>query len=355
MPDEQSKKVESLSQFIECLKSIHPSKDEIVVYRGHSDADYELKPGLFRKGNERLRGNEAEIFRDVEAARPMAFINDRTTLDKLVTMQHYNLPTRLLDVTSTPLTALYFAVTSRQENGLVQEKDGAVLVLTISKDINKFFDSDTVTCLANLVHLSEEDKDKILKLVKKNIFYLECVDSYIKIPDASRKEQISSEQDKGKRKKYEIIHAEYTEGYKKRSDNTRDNDFDDDFVKKQKKKRRDKFNKKKTTKHFIHFIRADKAYFQPKICPEDLLRVLLVKTRQCNSRIVAQAGAFLIFGLEDEIPQTNPSISVEKIVIPREKKNEIAQELSSLGIHESSLFPELEYYTRHVVDVYNNS
>ena len=31
MPDEQSKKVESLSQFIECLESIHPSKDEIVV------------------------------------------------------------------------------------------------------------------------------------------------------------------------------------------------------------------------------------------------------------------------------------------------------------------------------------
>lgn len=346
MSDEQKKKVESLSQFIERLKRIQHSKDEIVVYRGHSDVDYELKPGLFRRGNEGLRDNEAEIFRDIEAARPMSFINDNTTLDKLVTMQHYGLPTRLLDVTSNPLTALYFAVTSRQE------KDGAVLVLKVSKKIHKFFDSDTVTCLANLVHLNKKYKDKTITLIDDFNSYLDCVNNYIEIPHADREQRILPEQNNEKINKK--IHKEYKE-YKDDNGDIENIDLDKEFVREQRKARQKRFNKKKAIEHLIHFIRADKTYFKPKIRPEDLLRVLLVKARQCNSRIVAQGGAFLIFGLEDEIPQTNPGISVEKIVIPRGKKNEIAQELSSLAIHESSLFPELEYYTKHVVDIYKKS
>ena len=347
MPDEQSKKVESLSQFIECLESIHPSKDEIVVYRGHSDKCYELKPGLLRKGNEGLRDNEAEIFRDIEAARPMSFINDNTTLDKLVTMQHYGLPTRLLDVTSNPLTALYFAVTSRQE------KDGTVLVLKASKSINKFFDSDTVTCLANLVHLNKKAKDEVIELIKKNIVYYDYVKSYIEIPCATREQQISSEQKEGI-EIYKKIHEKYKKFKEKISNsNIKDSDVDDKFVNGQRKDRRNKFNDKRVIKHFLNFIRADKTYFQPKICPEDLFKILLVKAKQRNARVATQDGAFLIFGLEDNYSQKIPEISIEKIVIPGEKKEKMAQALSSLGIRESSLFPELEYYTKYVVYIYN--
>lgn len=356
MFDEQEKKVESLSQFIECLKSIQPSNDEIVVYRGHSDADYELKPGLFRKGNEELRANEAEIFWDVEAARPMDFINDTTTLDKLVTMQHYGLPTRLLDVTSNPLTALYFATNSLQEKK--QEKDGAVLVLRISKDINKFFDSDTVTCLANLVHLSIKEKSKIIESIKKKTAYIKWVNSYIKIPCDDRAEKVSTERSPAKKEKYIEIHNKYNQ-YKlkrlKKNPQLTDQALAQGFVYEQRKECRDEFNDKSVLKRFLHFIRADKTFFQPQIWPENLLSVLLVKAKQRNSRVVAQSGAFLIFGLEDKSSQVIPRIDIEKIIIPREKKKEIAQELSSLGIHKSSLFPELEYYTRHVVDVYKKS
>ena len=353
MPDEQSKKVESLSQFIECLKSIPPSKDEIVVYRGHSDVDYELKPGLFRKGNERLRDNEAEIFRDIEAARPMSFINDRTTLDKLVTMQHYGLPTRLLDVTSNPLTALYFAVVSQQ--GKNQEKDGAVLVLKISQGINKFFDSDTVTCLANLVHLSKDEQFDVLESIKKKTSYLNWVSEYLKILSAERPQKVSSEENENKKIKYEIVHDKY-EKYKstrlEEEPDLTDKKIDQGFRDEQERECREDFNGQKVLKHFLHFIRADKTFFEPNINPKDLLKVLLVKAKQRNSRVAAQSGAFLIFGLEDKTLRRK---NIEKIIIPGKKKEEFTQELNSLGINKSSLFPELEYYTRHVVDVYNNS
>ena len=353
MPDEQSKKVESLSQFIECLKSIHPSKDEIVVYRGHSDAGYELKPGLFRKGNEGLRDNEAEIFRDIEAARPMSFINDKTTLDKLVTMQHYGLPTRLLDVTSNPLTALYFAVVSQQ--GKNQEKDGAVLVLKIPQGINKFFDSDTVTCLANLVHLSKEEQVDILESIKKKTSYLNWVSEYLKNSSIKRSQKVLSEKNENKKTKYKTVHDKY-EQYKstrrKKDPELTDRKIDQGFRDEQERECREDFNGQKSLKHFLHFIRADKTFFEPNIDPEDLLKVLLVKAKQRNSRVAAQSGAFLISGLEDKTLRVK---NIEKIIIPGEKKEDLAQELNSLGINKSSLFPELEYYTRHVVDVYNNS
>nr|WP_314717491.1 FRG domain-containing protein [uncultured Fretibacterium sp.] len=346
MPDEQGNMVESLSQFIERLKSIHPSKDEIVVYRGHSDAeDYELKPGLFRKGKEKLRINEDNIVRDIEAARPMDFINERTTLDKLVKMQHYGLPTRLLDVTSSPLTALYFAVTPYEK-----EENGAVLALKIPKKLSKFFDSDTVACLANLVYLTRQEKDYLFTLAND-------YRSFKRMPIEDFRRNTYLNEENYSRFQFFIEQTKNREGMSCGEASYLEHEWDPlpDFLTTEKERQLAEINAKDVVVRLLHFIRADKPYFCPKICPTDLLRVLHVKTKQHNARIVAQNGAFLIFGLEDKSSQEIPGISIEKIVIHGKKKKEIAQNLSSLGISESSLFPELECYTKHVVDVYKKS
>lgn len=83
------------------------------------------------------------------------FAEDKYTFDKLVRMQHYSLPTRLLDITSNPLISLYFACNSNNET------EGEVIIFSIDKRHIKYFDSNTASCIANLARLSQDDKENI--------------------------------------------------------------------------------------------------------------------------------------------------------------------------------------------------
>lgn len=85
--------------------------NESLFYRGHSDANYKMSPSSFRTApdGKSFRAVEHHLFEDMLRRDHATFVNDRTIFEKLVRMQHYGLPTRLLDLTLSPLVALYFA------------------------------------------------------------------------------------------------------------------------------------------------------------------------------------------------------------------------------------------------------
>ncbi|EOJ8668005.1 FRG domain-containing protein [Providencia stuartii] len=158
--------ISDINQYLEIILNHPQDHNEKVFYRGHSDISYQLEPSLFRKntqGNYRYRHHESDMITELLTVQPAEFREDRYMVDKLVRMQHYGLPTRLLDDSTNPLIALYFACSKikRDEDENENEIDGNVIILTTPKSEIKFFDSDTVSCIANLSRLSSRIKSNL--------------------------------------------------------------------------------------------------------------------------------------------------------------------------------------------------
>ena len=121
-----------------------------VFFRGHSNANYQLQPSIMRS-NEWL-SHESEMYNAIQIACPEEFENCNSCFERLVKMQHYGLPTRLLDVTSNPLVALYFACESNAD-----QYGELVLIRSPKGTTPQYYNAETVSILSNLTSISFQD------------------------------------------------------------------------------------------------------------------------------------------------------------------------------------------------------
>lgn len=144
--------INSLSDFLSVLSGFPQQKE--LFYRGHSMASYKLRPSILRCEN--LAKNENHIYQELLINCPNDFQNAMKHIDYLVKMQHYGLPTRLLDITRNPLVALYFSCSSHQKS------IGEVLVFAPKQEKIKYENSNTIAMLSALPLFSFDDQLKII-------------------------------------------------------------------------------------------------------------------------------------------------------------------------------------------------
>lgn len=164
--------INSISEYLKIVKLIQKEPrgiftgDEELIFRGESKFEYNLCPSILRVKKDGKEYNllryEKQMIESFLKLVPNEFNINENTIDLLSKMQHYGLPTRLIDFTFNPLVALYFAAISDYDC------DGKIYVLShrvqLEKKYNYIFEDvpESPDGQVHLCSLSEEYFDSLV-------------------------------------------------------------------------------------------------------------------------------------------------------------------------------------------------
>ena len=105
----------SIANFIREINKNELAPNNIRFFRGQESINWKLLPSLYRNRN--FVNNEIQIYHEIISKCPDDFNNCHSDFEKMVKMQHYGIPTRLLDITTNVIAALFFACNSSSQKG----------------------------------------------------------------------------------------------------------------------------------------------------------------------------------------------------------------------------------------------
>lgn len=128
---------------------------EGVFFRGQSEEFEFIIPSIFR--DIKHIENEHELIKEAKISYPLEIQKIKNQSDKLALMQHYGLPTRILDITANALVALYFAVSENED------KDGVVYLFNKKrKKEEEILTSKSIPVIIKTVLTNLTYKEKLL-------------------------------------------------------------------------------------------------------------------------------------------------------------------------------------------------
>lgn len=138
MSNETEVEVDDVASYIKYINGLSPTingdartYESTFVFRGQGSTKFDLVPSIGRDSYRRELGSdtispiigslthETDIIETACRIMPNIFKRDLLPIDLLACLQHYGVPTRLLDVTSNALAALYFACGNPEDVGEV--------------------------------------------------------------------------------------------------------------------------------------------------------------------------------------------------------------------------------------------
>lgn len=260
-----------------------------IYFRGQANSQWEIVPSVFRGS---LLSNEADLISAAFARNPYEFYTLKDKFECLAKLQHYGLPTRLLDITTNPLVALYFACQKNEESAIDQETgektlretDGAVFYKRAYGKSTQDQDIRTVSYMATNRFYGDMSLEKCLT---------ELVDQGIYTTDEAKK---------CRENKYSSLIQALQSNY---------------FV--------------SSTLTNERLIRQSGSFILP-----GQFNIALDRLDIGNSSVQRAIGK-----LNSEFEETC-------IIIPYDKKECILEELDFYNINEAALFPELEHQMTYI-------
>lgn len=125
MPKYADKQITSVSDLIVRLKA-DTNFDDATWFRGHSDSTWQLEPSLNRAGYAEPFEGAIRLYKKFVQNSVKLIANPPSSeYEWMFYMQHYGIPTNLMDWSESPLVGLYFAVEDLQYH----HTDGALYLL----------------------------------------------------------------------------------------------------------------------------------------------------------------------------------------------------------------------------------
>lgn len=276
-------------------------------FRGNHDYEFGLVPSVFR---DTFKYNESKMIEEFKRRYADHARTHICQIDWLTLMQHYGLPTRLLDWSSNLLVGLYFACQNPLD--LKDSTDGALFILDAAALKN---DPQTMA---------------LIEMQTRYDTRLDFVEALIQYLDNSSKinEIFVDDLKKDKTMRFALVNKGIS------SLTVEDQPID-----------------------LIRPPGADPTTFDHEIS-NSLSGVIPINPPYLNPRLKSQSGYFTLHGglFADnkeyvsfkKLENCNSKAKIHKIRVSSDVKTSLREQLKYVGIREATLFPEMEYQSRDI-------
>jgi len=395
----EQRKVKSVSEYLEAItdakerakrNNAKTSVEPTLYFRGQRENYGNTRPSIARflqttnANSKKFRDTENQIIEDYMAKIPGLFNECENNFDRLALAQHHQLPTRLLDLTTDPLVALYFAVEGNFFSSQDVEDDGFVYPFsdqynqrelkksleadnlddlidlfkrTLSKEraILKSPYSDEIVLESSLARLNDDDRACFLKKLRK--FFSKLKKSY-DLSDRNLKLWSELYEKIIEIRQFNIMHQNLPGSLIKEYRTWKNQDVSEAY---------NELNDAVSTGRLYHQVREDINDFAAIINPMEMYAPKIVTPRLIDDRIKNQRGCFMFVPFIDMENQNNSEygrrmqrrINILKIsdgdgllriVIPGEDKPYIRKQLKDLGITGGFVYPDPKHIAEEIVE-----